>query len=256
MIYLVDDLELELRRWMGQPPALSKSAAISLLKKTSINGQLLCELVYNQLELRYLSRLRQKPPSAKNWRWEPQLHLDEKNTSAELNLEKRLIRQCDSDWTNAIPTASGLFDDGGRKANIDLAVREGKTGAFMELKWNSNHPVYAAIEMIGYAMSWIQARVRAESMDYIKCSQLRPALDFSVVHWSVVAPSEFYSKSVGIGGLEAALNEGVQAFTRYKLGESVSSSFHFIRLPAGVDPFNPKPDLVNFLRKSALSSSK
>ena len=164
VIYLVDGLELELRQWMGQPPALSETVARSLLEKSTADGQLLCKIVYKQLELRYSNRPRKRKPSQENWRWEQQIHLVDNNSSAEVNLEKRLIRSSNPNWANAIPTASGLFDDGGRKANIDLAVRNGKTAAFIELKWDSNHPVYAAVEIIGYAMAWVQARVHAESM--------------------------------------------------------------------------------------------
>ncbi len=93
---------------------------------------------------------------------------------------------------NAIPTASGLFDSGGRKANIDLAVKHNEFISFIELKWDSNSPLYAAFELVGYAMAWLQARLHATEMGYISKAMLRPALDTDHCQWVVLAPPDYY----------------------------------------------------------------
>lgn len=249
MIYLTDGLELELRQWMRHPPALSKAAAKILLQQAKIDGRLLCEIIYNKLELRFLGRSRNALPSKQNWRWEPKPHRRPQNKSPEVNLEKRLVGLDVADWTNAIPTASGLFNDGGRRANIDLAWREGTQCGFIELKWDSNHPVYAAIEAVGYAMAWVQARIHADKMGYLKEDCLRPGLNFEKVAWCVAAPENFYSGHGDLDKLETALADGLSEFIIYKLNNSVTTTFRFVKLPIDTDPFNPTVALLDYLKR-------
>ena len=46
----------------------------------------------------------------RNWRWEPQLYIDEENESPETKLEKGLASVLPKEhWANQIPTASGLI---------------------------------------------------------------------------------------------------------------------------------------------------
>jgi hypothetical protein len=103
--------------------------------------------------------------SRENWRWRvPQLGISEHNTSPEVVLERAIVNTCERngrvDWSNQVPVASGLAGfSAERRRAIDL-VHQKAPGhfQFIELKVGSDTPLYAAVEIIGYACLWRRAR--------------------------------------------------------------------------------------------------
>lgn len=243
MIYLLDGGDWWLKGWLGVSDLDTVADGKNVLAAPHFDGRLLCELVFANLERRWRARTRTegRRPSDENWRWQRIPTLSEGNPSPEVGLERRLIRTAGDTWANAVPTASGLFDDGGRKANVDLAHRFGAGIAFVELKWASNHPVYAAFEIVGYAMAWAQARLRAEEMGYVTGGTLRPALGTDVTRWCVLAPASFYAgrDAEQLAGFAASLDQGVSSFFAERL--KVEARFRFLKLPGGIDPMAPEP---------------
>lgn len=243
MIFLLAGGDWWLKGWLGVSSLDTVAEGGMVLAAPHFDGRLLCELVYANLERRWRGRTRtdDRFPSSENWRWRRIPTLSEGNPSAEVSLEKLLIRTADDAWANAVPTASGLFDDGGRKANVDLAHRSGTRIAFVELKWASNHPVYAAFEVVGYALAWAQARLRAEEMGYVADGVLRPALASDSTRWCVLAPAGFYAgwDAGELTRFAGSLDRGVSGFFAERL--KVDARFRFHTLPDGLDPMAPRP---------------
>lgn len=239
----MDGSDWWLKGWLGVSDLNSVADGKNVLAAPHFDGRLLCELVFADLERRWRGRTRTdgRRPSSENWRWQRMPTLSEGNPSAEVSLEKLLVRTADDTWANAVPTASGLFDDGGRKANVDLAHRHGTGLAFVELKWASNHPVYAAFEIVGYAMAWAQARLRAEEMGYVTGGTLRPALATDATRWCVLAPDSFYAgwDAEHLARFAASLDQGLRSFFAERL--KVDARFRFLTLPEGIDPMAPQP---------------
>jgi hypothetical protein len=90
---------------------------------------------------------------------------------------------------NQIPVASGLTDSGNRKNCIDLAWRPQETDSavFVELKWDSNNPVFAAFEVLNYGIVYLFAR--RFLWDHYKGKEW---MKKRVVLLSVLAPDPFY----------------------------------------------------------------
>lgn len=109
-----------------------------------------------------------------------------------------------TDWANQVPVASGLIKGAsdGRRA-IDLVQRHAAgTYQLIELKIASDTPLYAAVELLGYASLWLLARLDppANEPDLLKaqCLDLR-----------VLAPMAFYT-TFDLAVLERSINRGVQ----------------------------------------------
>ncbi len=165
----------------------------------------------------------QKDRSRENWRWcEIQPQIARNNHSPEVTLERAIAASCihaeRSDWANQIPVASGLIPgpSGGRRA-IDLVQKRGDGHfEFIELKIASDTPLYAAIEIIGYACIWLLTRIDPPS---------RPSalLDAEHIDLSVLAPAAYYAP-FKLDQLEAALDRSVAALAK---AHKVSMTFRF-----------------------------
>lgn len=169
--------------------------------------------------------------SRQNWRWTLQPQIGSANRSPEVMLERAIARACAdtnrSDWANQIPVASGLIAGAsdGRRA-IDLAQRVGQ-GAYqlIEMKIASDTPLYAAVELLGYASIWLLARKYPPS----------PAPELLLaerIELRVLAPTAFYQR-FDLAALERALDASVQTLGGQ---EGVILSFGFDVLPETLNP--------------------
>ena len=149
--------------------------------------------------------------SSENWRWEKKPGRSGRNTSKEKILEKRIATELSSDWVNQIPTASGLLNSKvGKLHNIDLA-HEISVGnyEFIELKWGSDTPLFAAFEIVKYGLLYLFSRKHAFELGY--ALENKPVLTAHAVSLVVLAPSGYYDRYASLTKwlgkeLNAALN--------------------------------------------------
>lgn len=99
-------------------------------------------------------------PSEGNWVWRDAESVPA-TASPEVRLERQVIAQGGLDgWSYQMSTASGLHGPAsGRRRAIDLVHRgEDQRYEFIELKVNSDQPLYAAFEILGYGLAYLHAR--------------------------------------------------------------------------------------------------
>lgn len=104
-----------------------------------------------------------------NWVWRNQASEPAKqNRSKEVLLERAVAALDTKKWTYQMSTSSGvqIVQRYTRRVNlnsrrsIDLVRHIGQDHyAFIELKVGSNNPLYAAFEILGYALAYLHARV-------------------------------------------------------------------------------------------------
>lgn len=135
-----------------------------------------------------------KNRSQQNWRWcSIQSEIGAANRSPEVVLERAVAASClragRVDWGNQVPVASGLIlGASDRRRAIDLVHRRGERHfEFIELKIASDTPLFAAIEIIGYACIWLLARGD-------RPSRLSALLEADQIDLRVLAPAAFYAK--------------------------------------------------------------
>jgi hypothetical protein len=104
-----------------------RSAALALRSKpSSFDAHGLFEQIMAQMHSNWATahELCPRSHSAENWRWVKKLHISEENQSPEKQWEKTIAKQCDEDWVNQVPTASGLLNSVNEThCNIDLVHR-------------------------------------------------------------------------------------------------------------------------------------
>ena len=174
--------------------------------------------------------------SQQNWRWTTQTRVSPKNKSPEVLLERAIASACAStnrtDWANQIPVASGLIKDAadGRRA-IDLARCRGlEHYELIELKIASDTPLYAAIELLGYASLWLLSRATPPAHEPM-------LLKAKHIDLRVLAPPAYYTP-FELAGLERCIDGGVRAIGQRR---GVQMTFKFDLLPPALLQ-SPLPD--------------
>ena len=108
-----------------------------------------------------------------NWIWRTEVgNAAPKNSSKEVLLERAVAGQDLEKWTYQMSTSSGVQIVQGKTRKINLFSRKSidlvrfiksRHYAFVELKVGSNNPLYAAFEILGYALAYLHARTNAWS---------------------------------------------------------------------------------------------
>jgi hypothetical protein len=115
-------------------------------------------------------------------------------------------------WSNQVPVASGLIDHRlDKRAAIDLVELTDERARFIELKWESDTPAFAAFEVLRYGLAYLFCRVNAAEFGYTG----RPLMRVSRVDLQVVAPTAFYEKH-DLRWLEQGLDRAVGEFSFQK----------------------------------------
>ena len=171
-------------------------------------------------------------PSIENWRWKRHLELGEGNVSPELQLERAIVNACGDDWSNQMPTASGLIGPAiDKRAAVDLVYREDATTySFIELKVASDTPLFAAIEILMYGLLFVWSKNNQENLGYYVETQ--PVITANTVTLGVLAPSIYY-EGFDLTNLAYALNIGLVEFGQRN---SIALSFEFSQLGAEYAP--------------------
>lgn len=188
-----------------------KSSALALRHKpSSFSASGLLRAIYQRIQQNWNTgqRVSLRLASAENWRWEKKLHISERNTSREKQVEKCIAAVCGEDWVNQVPTASGLLNSSSeRHCNIDLVHRlSDEEFEFIELKFDSDTPLFAAFEILRYGLLYLFSRKFSTELGY---SALRkPLLQARVVHLCVLAPPEYY-RPFSVLWLAREFNDGM-----------------------------------------------
>ena len=131
------------------------------------------------------------------------------------------------DWFNQVPVASGLIDhEADKRAAIDLLRFNGEHGEFVELKWESNTPVFAAFEILLYGLVYLYARVNRKTLGYLE----KPLMSVCEVSLRVLAPRAYYT-DYHLEWLEQGLDEGIRTLAVKKTDGALSMGFGFLAFP-------------------------
>lgn len=225
----------------GQPPYYRhKSAAIDLSsRRMPITGTTeFLQASYTKIHRNWLTARKDGyfNPSKENWRWKRHLELSVANKSPELRLERAIVAACGEDWSNQMPTASGLVGPAiDKRAAVDLVFRENLASySLVELKVDSNTPLYAAMEILMYGLLLVWSKEHIEDLGYD--AEIQPVLGATTVMLGTLAPARFYS-NYSLRNVSNALGTGLAEF-----GESfgLKLNFEFSKFgPAydgGIDP--------------------
>lgn len=239
---LVDDwLKIEKR---GKPPHYRhRSAANELTRRTAaIKGtQDFLEACYAQIHNNWLTAIEAgySQPSRKNWRWKRHLKVSPANTSPELLLERAIVNACGDNWSNQMPTASGLVGPAtDKRAAVDLVYRQDlATYSLVELKVDSDNPLFAAIEILLYGLLFVWSKNNQEELGYD--ARLQPLLAANTVTLGVLAPTSYY-RDFDLTTLAVALHSGLVDFGQQ---HGLNLSFEFCELGADF-ALGPTPDVT------------
>ena len=205
-----------------------------------------------------------------NWKWEKSYVLSPKSKSPEKVLEKLVTFAFGADWVNQIPTCNGLVPEGASACRIDLAHRiDPESYELIELKfgWDeispgSNSPVYAAIELLEYALLYLLFRKHSLLGSSLKKDHhliLAKAIDLVVL-----APTDWYSYKTRSGmraqyslsWLEKSIADGLQSYLNQNNLE-LRMNFRFQALPIEfTTAFRSLTDALYLFRDTGFTSRK
>jgi len=162
-----------------------------------------------------------EPASASggNWAWRSELS-DHSTLSPEVVLERAVVALGGvADWTYQMPTSSGLHGSAsGKRRSIDLVRRRGADHyALVELKVNSDQPLYAAFEILGYGLAYLHARRNGQ-----RGSGLHDVMTARRIDLVVLGPHDWYAfitrsgerHRFALAALAAAIESGLAPLLR------------------------------------------
>lgn len=202
-------------------------------RRSALGAAELVDEIFDQIHSNWRSFAGDRQPSLENWRFEKQLHIAPGNESREKTLEKAIARAAGEAWVNQVPTASGLVSASvDRSRNLDLVYRSAPARfEFIELKVESDNPLYAAMEILKSGVLYIFARSSFSST----AQGSSPILNAKTVHLRVLAPSNYY-RGYRFDWLETALTIGLQnAITKRVLNPPCTMDFMFNAFPSSFD---------------------
>ena len=155
-----------------------------------------------------------------NWKWNTSSHYTTK--SEEVRLEREIVKADPEHWARQMATSSGIQGPGRNKRRaVDLVFRQDQDHyVFVELKIESDNPLFALFELLGYGLAYLHARKNrwegAGVYDVMKAK---------TIDLVILAPSEWYKykasraakeQSFDFEWLLAELNEGLASRTKGK----------------------------------------
>jgi hypothetical protein len=202
--------------WLGlERNGYKTRTACNLLSRTFPKGLCGSELLmrlYARIERNWRDRVYVGAPTDENWRWEKQ-SVCNPNAGDEVRLERCIIRAVDDHWANQIPVSSGLTSRYGGRRAIDLARLHSNESSYelIELKYESDNPLFAAMEIILYGVLHVFFRVWL--LEDCRRNQLLKA---SSIGLRVLAPETYYRHTRNglykFKDLEQILSIGVRDF--------------------------------------------
>ena len=202
---------------IGKEPHYKHKASCQRLSEflpPTFDATALIKKIYAQVICNWKKGIKYRP-STENWRFEPRENIDARNDDPEIKLERAIVRtqtQPPVNWANQTPTSSGFVGQRADKhRNIDLIHRcEDGVYEFIELKVDSDTPLYAAMEILQYAVLYIFYRENAQEMKSRSAKQ-KPLREATVIHLRVLAPFNYY-EGYNLDWLEESICRGLKAF--------------------------------------------
>lgn len=204
-----------------------KRSCIYLSKNppTQFNGYDLIVAIYDRIE-KNLMRRPKRYPSEKNWELrstsdQVAVKTGAKNESDEVTLERAIVEKWPTKWTYQMPVASGLFGPiSDKRRAVDLVHSRGNGQFdFVELKIQSDTPLYAAMEILGYGLVYLASRQdTARNLEY--ASEELPVLRAREITLCVLAPDDYYKNKnlyYKLKWLQDAINNGLQKLDKGNL---------------------------------------
>lgn len=183
--------------------------------------------LYERIERNRSDRI----PSRENWRTERRTTLSKDNRSPEVLLERAIAILGETgilgEWFNQIPVASGLVDDrADKRAAIDLMRLENDRVQFVELKWESDTPAFAAFEILLYGLAYLFCYANREEFGY-KDTRL---MNIKEVSLRVLAPRIYYD-DYDFTWLGQGINESIQTLAGNLSNGELPMDFGFLAFP-------------------------
>jgi hypothetical protein len=198
--------------------------------------------LYDQITKNRSDRL----PSQKNWRSESQTTFGRQNRSPEILLEHAIaiLSECGilEGWVNQVPVASGLVDGmADKRAAVDLVRHRDNQADFIELKWESDTPAYAAFEILRYGLAYLLSYINRETFKYAK----KPLMNIKEISLRVLAPRAYYDDS-DLTWLSEGIDHGIRTLVAQKTGGALSMDFGFLAFPSNFDlPFSKGEEVLS-----------
>ena len=207
---------------------------LSVMAPPTFDATALIKNIYDLVKFNWKEGSNHRP-SMQNWRFELRTNIDESNGDPEIKLERAIVSikaQPHINWANQTPTSSGFVGPRTDKhRNIDLIHRR-EDGAyeFIELKVDSDTPLYAAMEILQYAILYVFYRESEQEMNGGSAKQ-KPLLEATVIHLRVLAPFSYYER-YNLDWLEENICGGLKAFLAERTPK-LQMDFRFDAFPPG-----------------------
>jgi hypothetical protein len=247
------DSALCLRRAGSDPRYGTRSGLVEVMPLIEENALSLIESIRDRIQGNW-NHADQHSRSEQNWRFTKNKGSDPGNGSKEVQYERRLVSIPEDvwpdskNWANQVPVASGLAGANcDRRRCIDVVHKRGDCEYdFIELKIDSNTPLYAAMEILVYGILYVFYRESDCLLEYRYNHEQENMLLADSIHLMVAAPSRYYSDAyrdvrntkVDLSWLEPSLNRALAQFLA-KSEFQFKMDFKFMKL--GDAPFPQSP---------------
>ncbi|MBC6441735.1 MAG: hypothetical protein GDA53_01165 [Rhodobacteraceae bacterium] len=186
--------------------------------------------LFERIEGNWRDNAHGRTPSRRNWRQVPQTQIADINKSPETLLEKAIAVLADKgdlpQWCNQVPVASGLIDPYcDKRAALDLVRVADGTADLIELKWDSDTPLFALFEVLRYGLVLLLSRKHAPAFGYSG----RPLIQAGTVRLTVLAPAPYYS-GYDLRTFEESLNRSLKHLSQ-KHQDFPQLCFQFLSFP-------------------------
>lgn len=133
-----------------------------------------------------------KEKRGKNWEWRKTVPSHTDGHSVEVSLERVIAASDLVRWTCQMSTSSGIQGSYlHRRRAIDLVRFIGEHHyAFVELKVDSDNPLYAVFEVLGYALAYLHARANG-----VAGTGEHNVFDAEKIELTILGPANWYSFS-------------------------------------------------------------
>lgn len=193
---------------------------------SNFDGHRVIEKIYTTIESCRLKAVYRKAPSKRNWDLIRRRRLSSDPGKLEVTLERKIVDLEGENWSAQVPTSSGLWDHKqAKRSAIDLVHKSGDGSyEFIELKVESDTPLFAAMEILVYGILYIYSRIYAKPLGY-KIEE-KPLLKAEQIHLKVLAPRSYYN-NCKLAWFERKIERGLSDFLRARQCHSLQMDFKF-----------------------------